>query len=99
MRLFLAHTDEPDDGHADDRARDRLDGAQQARVARPGDREPVNDEPEQERADDGAEERADDARPEVVRQEDREVPEGDAHHEPGDRKSTRLNSSHEWISR
>src|SRR5215217_2065439 len=74
LRLLLADAEEPHDAHADDRAGHGLDGAQQVRVALARDVQAVDEQPEQERADDRAEERADDAGPEVVGQEDGEVP-------------------------
>ena len=43
-----------------------------------------------ERAEDRPEERADDPAPEAVGQEDREVPEGEAHHDPGEHAHQRL---------
>ena len=44
----------------------------------------VDDQPDDDRADQRADERADDAAPEAVGQEDREVPDGQAHHHPGE---------------
>ena len=55
----------------------------------PGTVKPLISEPEQQRAEDRAQERADDARPEAVGDEDREVPEGEAHHHPHQRAHQR----------
>ena len=49
---------------------------------RPGHGEPVDDEAEDDRAGGRDQERADDPAPEVVGHPDREVPDGDPHHDP-----------------
>ena len=59
------------------------------RVVLAGHGEAVDQEAEEDRAEDRAEEGADDPRPEAVGDEDREVPEGEAHHGPGERAHQR----------
>src|SRR4051794_7203091 len=73
---FLLDPDEPHDGQADQRARDRLERGHDRRVVLAGDREAVDDQAEDDRAQEGADERADDPGPEAIGQEDREVPQG-----------------------
>src|ERR1044072_8988897 len=84
-----AVADEPDEPDAEDRAGDALEHGEDRRVVLTGDREPVDRPAEDDRAEPGAEERADDARPEAIRDEDREVPEGEAHHRQGERAHQR----------
>src|SRR3954447_9313085 len=59
-----------------------LERLQDVRVVLARDREPVDQQAEDGRADDRAQEGTDDAAPEAVGQEDGEVPEGEAHHDP-----------------
>jgi 4-amino-4-deoxy-L-arabinose transferase-like glycosyltransferase len=82
-RVAAADALEVDDPDADERPRDRLEGLQDVGLALPGDREAIDDQAAEHRADEGAQEGADDAAPEAVGQEDREVPDGEAHHHPG----------------
>ena len=72
-------------GDAEEGAGDRLERGQQVRVVRGrASCDAVDEQAEDDRADERAEERADDPAPEAVGQEDREVPDGEAHHHPGE---------------
>src|SRR4051812_45254864 len=79
LRALLAHADLPDDGEPEQHARDRLDRVDEVRVVARRDAA-ADDQAEHHRADHRADERADDPGPEAVRQEDREVPDGQADH-------------------
>ena len=83
-RVAAADALEIDDADADERAGNRLERLQHVRLALAGDGEAVDDEAEDRRAEQRAEEGADDAAPEAIGQEDREVPDGEAHHDPGE---------------
>jgi len=61
-----------------------LEGLEDVRVVLAGDREAVDDEAEDGRAQERAEKGAHDAAPEAIGDEDREVPDGEAHHDPGE---------------
>src|SRR3954453_17426487 len=77
---LLADAERVHQTDARERAGDRLERGEQVGLALAGDREPVDREAEQERAGHGAEERPDDPAPLAVGQEDREVPDREAHH-------------------
>src|SRR5919197_2836050 len=72
-----------DEAHADERARDCLERLEEMRLGLSRYVEPVDDQPEEHRARQRPEERADDPAPEAVREPDGEVPEREAHHDPG----------------
>src|SRR3954451_3861663 len=89
LRALLAHADLPHDPDPDQHARDRLDRVDEVRVVTRRDAA-ADDEAEHHGADHRADERAHDARPEAVRQEDREVPDGQADHHPHEH-------GHQWF--
>src|SRR3954447_14364608 len=72
----------PRSGQGQDRTRNGFEGCADVELVAADDLEAGQYEARDHRADDRHEERADDAAPELVRQEDREVPERDAHHDP-----------------
>jgi hypothetical protein len=83
---LLAQAEPVHERDAEHRAGDRLDRGQQRRVVATGDREAVDDDAEEHAAEHRAEERADDAAPLAVGEEDREVPDGEGHHDPGENR-------------
>ena len=82
---LLARAEQVEQAVAEQRARGSASSAVMRSVSSwPGTAKPWISEAEDDRAEHAAEERADDARPAAVGQEHREVPEGEAHHRPGE---------------
>src|SRR3954468_17989238 len=74
---------------SDDRARDRLEGSADVEVVPADDLEASYAEADDDGAKDRGNQGADDPAPELVRHPHREVPEGDAHHDPDEQAHRR----------